>query len=185
MYKMVKMYGQDQFAYCARHGKCFFIRKQSVTDVTAVTVPPIQPTGTAVAGQDYDSSLVPLTLQPPTGATTTDRFCVSWPIIDDRRVEQEECFGVTVVSGDEGAHSTLVFGSPVNATVCIEDDDKGVCVCVRVVFGVCTCRVWCVYMLCVVCVHDVVYMCVVCVCMCVGVYMLCVVCVHVVCGVCT
>ena len=158
-----------------------------MTDVTAVTVPPIQPTGTAMAGQDYDSSLVPLTLQPPTGATTTDRFCVSWPIIDDRRVEQEECFGVTVVSGDEGAHSTLVFGSPVNATVCIEDDDKGVCVCVcvcvlclvcvHVVCGVCTCCVWCVYMM--------LYTCVWCVCMCVGVYMLCVVCVNVVCGVCT
>ncbi len=82
-----------------------------------------------MAGQDYGSNLVPLTLQPPTGASTTDHFCVRWPIIDDRRVEQEECFGVAVVSGDEGAHSTVVFGSPVNATVCIEDDDKGVCMC--------------------------------------------------------
>ena len=68
--------------------------------------------------------------------------------------------------------------------------DCGSFVCVHVVCDVCTCCVWCVYMLCVVCVYMLCVVCVhvvcgVCTCCVWCVYMLCVVCVHVVCGVCT
>ena len=98
------------------------------------TVP--DPTGTAMADQDYESAMIPITLQPRTDASTSSYFCGSLLITNDNLVEEEECLGVKLALG-EGTTGVLVFGSPINATVCIEDDDKGVCTCVCVCVCVC------------------------------------------------
>ena len=111
-----------------------------------------------MVGQDYKSEMIPITLQPQANASSPSLFCGSLPIIDDYVVEDEECLGVMLVSG-EGMRSALAFVSPVNATVCIEDNDRGVCVCVHACVRVCVRVCVCVCA----CIHTYVYVCGVCV----------------------